>query len=461
MSTSSSSYKCMVVLPKEEYDKMKNDRQAGVHATLGSDARDNNVTNVTNEGGVILVNTSPDDGKKTDENSAGNGEKLSKKEGTTKKEQGGTGLDGGKVGKNDGERSGKVQTGRYARIKSKGMAVNRSTRTNTSDDSSKNEVSKSASEEKVSKVEEAPVLNEYGRPVIKGKRQIFTLKRKRNDIMQEEDLIDRKRQRESFLQNVIEDKLAKLQGRTPPSPFVRGSVTSRPIARVLQAPIFKPEPLQPMEVDEQVNKVYPVNNDEIQPMDEDVADEPRNNVENEKVDYPLQVWRRGYKRTNFASDDVEDKPAEKRRWLGDRSHGDRVGDAITYPDDGEEQGYLEREDIPQLEYDEKDYLTSKRGVKRVMYDEEDAIRSSPKRLTYRPTRDDAPRSVSAVKRKAITYEEKSKKARPSFKRKREEDDEEGLERKRMRRQGEKRKYPFKDENARKRRYVEDNDYELW
>jgi hypothetical protein len=471
----------MVVIPKSEYDSLKQGDPLKASAnTVGEGAKENTVTNVTNDGGLVLVNSSSKAEKNRDRESADNEADSKGKESGKSAQK----TSSSKKGSDDSltsKMSGKdgYQAGRFARSKGKVAAISRNQRNNTEEGKKNDE--KSNPDVGLTPEEKKGLVNEFGRPIVKGRRLLPpTLKRKRGEEDEEGQVVDRKRQREAVLQQTIDDKLAKLQGSLPPSLFTRGNLTTRPIARVLQAPIFKPEPLQPMDVDreEEGERVRPADVPP-QPMDEDeYREEQMPSAKRPSEALPLIAYRRGVKRGQMNEEDVEEKPPEKRRWLGERSHTD---DDVTYPDESEG-------DVRAITYEEKPPIAHQRRTpKRLQYVDEDDY--SDKRVRY----DYGERQVPALsyerrgqkrltvgeddmgalkqikrrgeKRKALMYQEdEPKKIYISRKRQREDKDI-SSERKRQRRMVEKRPYPFEETDgpspARRRRYEDDNDYELW
>jgi hypothetical protein len=493
---SSSTYKCMVVIPEAEYTRLTKGKgeTEGMVNTVGEGGRDNAVTNVRNEGGVVLVNTpagqATSDKKEREggDESGEGGKKGEKKSPKSKKE----------LSKKDdspmGDSSGKTQqAGRFARLRVKAAAVSKSSPKNKEErEERKNVVTSSDAGEK--KEEGKPIeYNEFGRPILKGKRVIHTLKRKRGDFAVEGE-VDRKRQREEYVQHLIDEKLAKLQGRMPPSPFTSGSLTTRPIARVLQAPIFKPQPLEPMDVDEDGGvRIASAETrrqlgdfDKPSPMDEDLQEEPVLVADEERVDaaqqteveeeteeapsLPLVPYRRGKKRVVSAN--IVDKPPEKRRWLGERSHTDAN---VSYPDDEVDDELASKA----IDYEAKPSLTYvRRGRKRVPFDGGDPDegedkrrrehdRRGQKRLTYEgPDRAFKRSNMRGQKRQVLLSLTRDEPKRPnlSSRKRAREDDEVGNERKKLRRKAEKRSFPYEDDQEpplSRGRYEDDNEYELW
>lgn len=479
--TSSSSYKCMVVIPKEEYERLKSNTQSGMSTSVAEGARENTVTNVSNEGGVILVNSTgngaPDrvNGPTSAQSGEGvNGHKTAssaKSSSKVKKES-------SEVNKGTSTGS-QYQAGRFARIKGKAAAVSRGAARQNAEEGKKSLSDGAQEAPSEEKEKESVIFNELGRPIVKGRRRIHTLKRRRGEL-EEEDIsaLPRKRQREEMLQQVIDDKLAKLQGRMPMSPFTKGSLTGRPIARVLQAPIFKPDELQPMDVDNEQEGVQPAlveveGREEPLPMEaEDYPDEMTQSTKS----FPLVRYRRGKKRPNL-TEDVEEKPAEKRRWLGEYSNTDAD---VSYPDDGEEEDSpksIPYEERPAIAYEERPAMAheeerpalthERRGQKRLNYSDKPSLTyQAKKRLLYDKLSNNDSGVRASQKRKALTFDEEnisSKKALVSRKRAR-EGGEMGNEKKKLRQEAQKRRYPYKDDDYQiqsKRRYEDDNNYELW
>jgi hypothetical protein len=450
----SSSYKCMVVIPKTEYDSMKNAVEKSMSNVVGEAAKDNSVTNVTNEGGLVLV-ANPNSGGRAHERSSEDNERTHEK--PSFKSEGKK--DFALRGSTDKTSSrGQYQTGRFAKLKGKAAAVLKNPRTHEEELKKAEEQRNPDVDEK--QLEKKVVLNDMGRPIVKGRRLLPPSLKRRRGEEEGEEVLERKRQREDFLQQNVDEKLAKLQGQMPPSPFTRGSLTSRPIARVLQAPIFKPEKLQAMDVDDE-ESVHQAETEPLRQMNR-VEEHELPMEEDDFIDeqsYPLVPYKRGQKRVNLI-DDVEEKPVEKRRWLGERAHTDGV---VSYPDDEDE---ADENSTKAINFTKKQALTyDKRGQKRLNYDDKDAIAfPDRKRIKFEQVLD-AERRKRAFKRKALTYEgNEVKKPNISRKRRREEDGI-GNEKKKPRRKAEKRPYPHGDKEnpipTRRRRYMNDSEYDIW
>jgi hypothetical protein len=141
----------------------------------------------------------------------------------------------------------KYRAGRFAKVKSKAAAVSRNASKATEETKRETRDERSTKDDEQKK---ETIFNAMGRPVLKGRRLIHTRKRKHGEERYPDDGERKKRLRDEVLRNVIDDKLAKLQGLPAIAPFARASLTTKPVARVLQAPLFTPEPLVPATIDE-------------------------------------------------------------------------------------------------------------------------------------------------------------------------------------------------------------------
>jgi hypothetical protein len=411
-----SSYKCMVVLPKEQYDKLTNGNDGKGQSTIvGSGSNANRVTHVSNDGGLILVTNAREGTNQVEEGEKGKDGKGSSPSGENSGHGTGPGnskkprVKGPRREVTDGkearwEGGPKYRAGRFAKVKSKAAAVSRNASKATEETKGETRDERSTKDEEPKK---ETIFNAMGRPVLKGRRLIHTRKRKHGEERYPDDGERKKRLRDEVLQNVIEDKLAKLQGLPAIAPFARASLTTKPVARVLQAPLFTPEPLVPATIGE--NQVM---------EDEDVVmaavgDQEERAEEREEEQTPPQRQppqprprspspqpppppppppatmppppppppppplpppppRRKRVKRKIAAE--SENPPQKRRWLGYRDYDEEKGDYVSYPDE-------EEDETRQLEYEERPFIKYQRNLKRRRResDDDDDDNTPPKR----------------------------------------------------------------------------------